>query len=121
MTILDEDRIRTIVQRVVAHMGTGEAATPALPPASPRPAARPASAPGVFPDVEAAIAAATAAQRAWGALTLERRGEILDAMRQTARDNAALLARLACEETSMGRIEDKVQKNLLVANKTPGI
>ena len=121
MTILDEDRIRTIVQRVVAQMGTGEAATPALPPASPRPAARPASAPGVFPDVEAAIAAATAAQRAWGALTLERRGEILDAMRQTARDNAALLARLACEETSMGRVEDKVQKNLLVANKTPGI
>ncbi len=31
-----------------------------------------------------------------------------------------MLARFAAEETDMGRAQDKVQKNLLVANRTPG-
>jgi acyl-CoA reductase-like NAD-dependent aldehyde dehydrogenase len=119
MTTVDEDRIRTIVQRVVAQMGTGDAAGRPASPASPEPGGR--AAPGVFPDVDSAVAAAKVAQKTWGALPLERRGEILTAMRQVVHDNATLLARLAHEETGLGRVEDKVQKNLLVASKTPGI
>jgi acyl-CoA reductase-like NAD-dependent aldehyde dehydrogenase len=41
-------------------------------------------------------------------------------MRQAAAENAPVLARAACEESGMGRYEDKVQKNLLVAERTPG-
>ena len=37
------------------------------------------------------------------------------------RDNVKLLAELARGETGMGRVEDKIQKNLLVINQTPGI
>jgi len=132
-TMLDEDRIRTIVQRVVAQMGPGEAADRSD--LTPRPLRGKGESeppprlgegtgvrsPGAFSDVDSAVAAARTAQRAWGALTLERRGEILAALRQAVRDNAALLARLAHEETGLGRLEDKTQKNLLVANKTPGI
>jgi acyl-CoA reductase-like NAD-dependent aldehyde dehydrogenase len=36
------------------------------------------------------------------------------------RENAQLLAQEAWQETGMGRYEDKIQKNLLNANKTPG-
>jgi acyl-CoA reductase-like NAD-dependent aldehyde dehydrogenase len=41
-------------------------------------------------------------------------------MRATAREHAEVLAQFAVEETGMGRFEDKVQKNLLTASKTPG-
>jgi hypothetical protein len=41
-------------------------------------------------------------------------------MRRAARENAQILARLACDETGMGRLEDKIEKNLLNANKVPG-
>jgi len=41
-------------------------------------------------------------------------------MRRAARENAQILARLAWEETGMGRLEDKIEKNLLNANKVPG-
>ena len=36
------------------------------------------------------------------------------------RRHARSLAALAVEETGLGRVEDKIQKNLLVTNKTPG-
>jgi acyl-CoA reductase-like NAD-dependent aldehyde dehydrogenase len=41
-------------------------------------------------------------------------------MRRTARENAQLMAHEAWQETGMGRYEDKIQKNLLNANKSPG-
>ena len=36
-------------------------------------------------------------------------------------NNAEYLARLAHEETGYGHVEDKIQKNLLVSRRTPGI
>jgi len=41
-------------------------------------------------------------------------------MRVSMRHNAQMLAWMAREETGLGRYEDKIEKNLLVANKTPG-
>jgi aldehyde dehydrogenase len=41
-------------------------------------------------------------------------------MRRAARENAQLLAREAWEETGLGRLEEKIQKNLLNADKVPG-
>jgi len=41
-------------------------------------------------------------------------------MRRAARENAQVLALQAVQETGMGRYEDKIQKNLLNANKAPG-
>ncbi|MGZ5382315.1 MAG: aldehyde dehydrogenase family protein, partial [Thermoanaerobaculia bacterium] len=75
---------------------------------------------GVFSKLDDAVAAASAAFRALDALGLEKRHAIIESMREAMRQNARPLAALAVEETGLGRVEDKVQKNLLVTNKTLG-
>ncbi|MBI5211616.1 MAG: aldehyde dehydrogenase [Elusimicrobia bacterium] len=75
----------------------------------------------VFPSVDAAVAAARKAQAAFHAMGLEARAKIIEAMRQAAAAAAQTLARMAVEDTKMGRVEDKVQKNLLCATRTPGV
>ncbi len=121
---LDEQRIAAIVQKVVADLRPAEA-TPASS-ASSLSAAGMASplptegADGVYPDVDAAIAAAAVAQKRLGDLPLERRAALISAMRQAATESAPVIARSAWQETGMGRYEDKLEKNLLVAERTPG-
>jgi aldehyde dehydrogenase len=75
---------------------------------------------GIFPDVDTAVTAAETAFRQLELLPLARREDIIRHMRQAARDNAQVLAYEAWQETGMGRYEDKIEKNLLVADKTPG-
>jgi len=70
---------------------------------------------------EQAIRSAKAAQAELMKLSLEHRGRLIEAMRAAARKHARRLAELANRETGYGRVEDKVKKNLLAANKTPGI
>ena len=70
---------------------------------------------------EEAIESAKAAQKELMRLTLEQRGKLVGAMREAGRKNARYLAELAVSETGYGRVEDKVKKNLLAADKTPGI
>ncbi|MES0340664.1 MAG: aldehyde dehydrogenase family protein, partial [Anaerolineales bacterium] len=53
-------------------------------------------------------------------LPLSVREKMIAHIRRTARENAQLLAYEAWQETEMGRYEDKIQKNLLNANKSPG-
>jgi len=122
---LDEQRINAIVQRVVSQLRQGEPVEVAAParPAGPsrNGQAIPASGDaGVFPDVDAAVAAAQEAHARLIAMSLEKRQEIVDALRAVALENAESLARMAEEETGMGRWQDKLQKNLLAAKKTPG-
>ena len=45
---------------------------------------------------------------------------MISQIRRLSRENAQILAYEAWKETGMGRYEDKIQKNLLNANKTPG-
>jgi aldehyde dehydrogenase len=135
---LDERRIAEIVQQVVADLRGDGAAQPAVagqtasvsggtpaPPATPS-LSLDASASlaqghgGVFSDIDAAIAQATVAQRRLADIPLERRAALIAAMRQAAVENAQVLARHAWQETGMGRYEDKIEKNLLVAERTPG-
>ena len=75
---------------------------------------------GVFSKLDDAVAAASAAFRGLDVLGLEKRHALIESMREAMRQNARPLAALAVEETGLGRVEDKVQKNLLVTNKTPG-
>jgi acyl-CoA reductase-like NAD-dependent aldehyde dehydrogenase len=55
-----------------------------------------------------------------GNLPLDIREKMVSHIRRIMRENAHVLARLAWEETEMGRYEDKVQKNLVNANRAPG-
>lgn len=73
---------------------------------------------GVFDRLEDAVdAAQNAVQQIAKVVTREK---VVRVVRRAARANARRLAEMAVDETGMGRIEDKVKKNLLVAHRTPG-
>lgn len=76
---------------------------------------------GIFSDIHDAIAAAKEAQYKLSTMKLEIRGRLIDAIRAVVEKNVELIARTSVEETGLGKYEDKVQKNLLAARKTPGI
>ncbi len=75
---------------------------------------------GVFATVDDCIAAARRAFLDLDRATLAQRGELIAAVRAAMRSGGADLARMACEETGLGRVEDKIVKNRLVTEKTPG-
>lgn len=76
---------------------------------------------GVFEDIEEAVKAARKAHEKLMELPLDVRRSIIRAIRRITVQEAENLARMACEETGMGRVEDKVEKNRLAALKTPGV
>jgi aldehyde dehydrogenase len=122
---IDDQRISAIVQRVVAELRQERQISNTQSPISslqpPTSNLQPLSGQdGVFPDIDSAIAAVQVAHQRLMALPVERRDVIISQMRQAARENAQVLAYEAWQETGMGRYEDKIQKNLLVADKTPG-
>jgi aldehyde dehydrogenase len=120
---LDERRIAEIVRQVVSDLRGSRAGQP---PAAVIPQPKGSSvAPmpgqeGVYADIDAAISAAAVAQQQLADIPLERRAALIAAMRRAVSENAQVLARAAWQETGMGRQEDKVEKNLLVAERTPG-
>jgi acyl-CoA reductase-like NAD-dependent aldehyde dehydrogenase len=76
---------------------------------------------GCFENIESAVCAAKESQKLLASLSLAVRKKIIQSMRQAALDNAKKLAAMAHEETGFGRVEDKVLKNILAAEKTPGV
>ncbi|MEA2237611.1 MAG: aldehyde dehydrogenase [Thermoanaerobaculia bacterium] len=115
MSRLTDQEIETIARRIAADMARGGEQAPPPPAQSQEPGL------GVFNTVSDAVGAAAIAQKAFVGLTLEHRGRILEAMRQSMRENGSMLAKAAWEETGFGRYEDKVVKNRLVTEKTPGL
>ncbi len=76
---------------------------------------------GVFQEMERAISAAERAHYELAGMTLERRKRIIENIRRSVLENLESLSKIAVEETSLGKWEDKVIKNELVAQKTPGV
>lgn len=76
---------------------------------------------GVFEEMEDAIEAAWSAQKELVKYNLEVRSKFIAALRNACREKVELLSKMAHEETGMGRYEDKIKKNLLVIEKTPGV
>ncbi len=123
---MDTTQIEAIVDRVMREIGRTPPAG-----ASPRPgAAYAASATepdkaggqdGVFPTLDEAVAAARVAFHHLNALPLEIRKHMVAHMRQAGREYATVLAELAQSETGMGRVADKVLKNILNADKAQGV
>ncbi|HYN89363.1 MAG TPA: aldehyde dehydrogenase family protein, partial [Ardenticatenaceae bacterium] len=75
---------------------------------------------GIFRDVDGAATAARRANEQYERMSLEARKVIIAAMREQMRKHGDDLAREAHEETGLGRAEDKIRKNRLVTEKTPG-
>ena len=88
--------------------------------ARPAPAPVPASGDGVFPSVDECVQAATIAFRHLSEMSLAKRKDLIAAIRETMGREGDRLAKLAWEETGLGRYEHKCIKNKLVTEKTPG-
>jgi len=121
-TRLTDQEIEEIARRIAADIQRGGSSGAAAAPAAgagysytPEPGL------GVFTTVTEAVTAAKAAQVQFAALKLEQRAKIIEAIRETMRENGAMLARAAHDETGFGRYEDKVMKNTLVTDRTPGL
>ena len=75
---------------------------------------------GVFKNVDEAVTAAKAAFPIFANLPLSKRELVIQNIRAVMRENATALAKAAYDETGYGRFEDKILKNQLVIEKTPG-
>jgi acyl-CoA reductase-like NAD-dependent aldehyde dehydrogenase len=114
-TRLTDQEIEEIARRIAADMRSGGGEQPA------RPVQSQAMGLGVFATVSDAVRASAAAQVEFVKLKLAQRARIIEAMRQSMRENGTALARAAWEETGFGRLEDKIVKNNLVTERTPGL
>ena len=76
---------------------------------------------GIFEEINAAVDAAETAHLELVKLTLEKRREIIRSIRKIIMSNLEEISKLAVEETTFGRVEDKIEKNKLAALKTPGV
>ncbi len=116
MNKLSEEQINQIAREVVSRLAGGisrSGSAPAPSGYSDLPA-------GVFPDIDSAVDAAFAAQKRLMELSLEKREKIIASIRTKMLKHAEELAADALAETGLGRYEDKVIKNKLVTEKTPG-
>lgn len=123
---LDEQKIDEIVARVLERLGAGGAPPP--PPVAPPepPAAKagpdiPRGTLGVYADPDEAVKAARRGFEANERTQLATRAAMIAAMRAVTLANNERLSRYAVEETGLGRYDDKLAKNKLVADKTPGV
>jgi acyl-CoA reductase-like NAD-dependent aldehyde dehydrogenase len=113
MDITEKD-IRSIVEKVVGTI----AASPAI---ESIPSGAVVDQPGVFQGMEDAVQAAEKAHKDLMGMTLEKRKEIIALIRSRLRENLEQMSKMAVEETTFGRWEDKVLKNRLAVEKTPGV
>jgi aldehyde dehydrogenase len=119
MAHLSDRDIEAIARKIAGDIHGSQ---PAAPPASATPTAAPAvtSGMGIFATVDEAVTAARAAFPVFSGLPMEKRCHIIAHIRATMREHATALAKSAHEETGLGRFEDKIVKNELVIEKTPG-
>ncbi len=105
---LDPARIESIVSEVLARLDAPGGAGPG-------------GTPGLHRTLDEAVAGARRAFAAFREVPVEVRGRIVAAVRQAMLANLDLLAKTAVDETGLGRVADKLLKNRLVAEKTPGV
>jgi acyl-CoA reductase-like NAD-dependent aldehyde dehydrogenase len=117
MVSFDPQDVQAVIRRVRRRLGEPDAAAASQ---SVIPMLEEQADGGVFSSIDAATEAAWEAFQIFAELGLERRRAIIDGLRRAMRRDAAELARLAHQETGLGRAEDKTEKNLLVTDKTPG-
>lgn len=106
---LTKEQIQSIAAQTVSSFASGGYSAPV------------GKAQCLFDDVRDAIDTAIRAQQKLMEMSLEERGRLIEAMRACAREHAEELAILANQETGYGKVHHKIAKNLLAANKTPGI
>jgi len=121
---IDEKKIEEIVAKVLERLGGGVTSAPARPAAAAAPARAsniPRGTNGVYADADQAAKAARKAFEQNERTPVQTRMKMVEAMRKVVLANNEALSRYAVEESGLGRFEDKLAKNRLVAEKTPGL
>jgi acyl-CoA reductase-like NAD-dependent aldehyde dehydrogenase len=111
---MDEARIQAIVAEVVKRLGPSGGPTISAPRYG-------AGRNGLFDDVDSAVQAARVAYEQLHKTPVHIRARAIDNMRQVTLKHLEEMSRRAVEETGLGRVADKINKNRLVALKTPGM
>ncbi|MBT3252235.1 MAG: aldehyde dehydrogenase EutE [Candidatus Marinimicrobia bacterium] len=120
MASLTADQVRLIANQVVSNMRFDKSGSQNNPSVIYEDSSRPNASVGVFSSINSAVKAAQKAQVQLMELSLAQRERIILNIRSWMMDNAEILARKAYEETGLGRFQDKIIKNKLVTEKTPG-
>lgn len=115
---LPEEKIRAIVERVVQRISTQERLSPEA--STPAPVVFGGGDMGFFEEVDEAVQAAAIAFQHFQDYSFDFRKQMIAAIRQACHQQVDLISRMAVEETKLGRYEDKIQKNILAIDKTPG-
>ncbi len=116
---MDEARINAIVAEVVRRLqpaaaGAGSGPTIRVP-------RHFTGKNGMFEEMDHAVQAARDAYDQMHQQPVHVRQRAIENMRRWTLQNLEEMAKRAVEETGLGRIADKIEKNRLVANKTPGM
>jgi aldehyde dehydrogenase len=109
---MNQSDVERVVRAVISSMRQSSDAAQTLPAKGGKLAA------GVFLELDDAVAEAHRAQRALRTVAMRRL--VVDALRKAGEQHARELAEMAVSETGMGRVEDKVAKNIAQARHTPG-
>ncbi|MEA2057620.1 MAG: aldehyde dehydrogenase family protein [Actinomycetota bacterium] len=121
--MLNDREIAAIIDRVkgrVAAVEGGDRSGPALRAAGELAAMEAKLGDGIHPSIDDAVSAARRAFLRYRDMGLERRRNLVEAMREAMLREGERLGYLARAETGLGRAEDKTLKNYLVTTKTPG-
>ncbi|MBM4394813.1 MAG: aldehyde dehydrogenase EutE [Deltaproteobacteria bacterium] len=115
---LDESKVAAIVDAVLARLkaeGQGGKS-----PGAPAIVRHDTGKHGIFETIDQAVAAARTAFEHVSCMGLEVREKGIENIRRACVARTEELARMAVSETGLGRVEDKIRKNVLAATKTPG-
>ena len=119
MTAFDEQEVRDIITRVRSRLGGSADVVPEHPMV-------PAEIPdaelgdGIFATIDEAVMGAERAYQLYAEMGSGIRVSVIASIRASMLEQAERLAAMAHEETGLGRTEDKIRKNILVATRTPG-
>jgi len=108
---LDEKNIQNIIEEVVKNLDINHI--------EPHPVGIKMQ--GIFEDMNSAVYAALKAQRNLTEMSLAIRRKCIQAMRECVINNLEHLSKSARDETGFGKVADKMMKNRLAAEMTPGI
>lgn len=115
---MDDARIQAIVAEVVRRIAQPGAAAGGMVVSAPKYGA---GRNGLFDDVDSAVQAARDAYEQLHRVPVHVRQRAIENMRQVTLQNLEEMAKRAVQETGLGRVADKIEKNRLVAQKTPGM
>ena len=118
MASIDPNALRQLAQAIAAEIGAAQGTA-----AGGSQAGKPSAGPlgdGVYTTIDEAVGAARRGFFAYERIGLGARYKIIDAIRQVCRQQGRALAEFAHSETGLGRVEDKVIKNQVVTEHTPG-